>query len=296
VLRIGWIVGVVLASGLATGAEGVEAITRPSGDVTLAFVRPGRIAEVRVADGQAVRAGQVLVRQDDAAEQLQLTQLKAQAEDTIRIDAAAAQLAQKRVELQRVQALAERNAATQWELSLARLDVTIAELSVKLAEFQQQQARGAYDEARAQVDRMRLVSPIDGRVERVLLEAGEAADALEDVVRVVQIDPLWIDVPVPLSEARTMKLDQPARVSFSPRAAASRDAAVSAAPANAANGRVIHIAAVADAASDTLTVRVEVPNPASRPAGEHVRVTFGDVERERSAADAPQAAAEPNKE
>ena len=41
-------------------------------------------------------------------------------------------------------------------------------------------------------------------------------------------------------------------------------------------GKVIHIAAVADAASNTLTVRVEVANPASRPAGEHVRVRLVD--------------------
>jgi hypothetical protein len=31
---------------------------------------------------------------------------------------------------------------------------------------------------------------------------------------------------------------------------------------------------VADAASDTLRVRIEVPNQAKRPAGEHVLVTF----------------------
>ena len=41
-----------------------------------------------------------------------------------------------------------------------------------------------------------------------------------------------------------------------------------------AAGKVIYIAAVADAASNTRTVRVEVPNKALRPAGEHVKVRF----------------------
>ena len=39
-------------------------------------------------------------------------------------------------------------------------------------------------------------------------------------------------------------------------------------------GRIIFVAAVADAASGTLRVRIEVPNKARRPAGEHVLVTF----------------------
>jgi len=39
-------------------------------------------------------------------------------------------------------------------------------------------------------------------------------------------------------------------------------------------GRVVFVGSVADAASGTLRVRVEVPNKASRPAGEHVLVTF----------------------
>jgi hypothetical protein len=39
-------------------------------------------------------------------------------------------------------------------------------------------------------------------------------------------------------------------------------------------GMVIYIGAVADAASGTLRVRVQVPNKARRPAGEHVSIIF----------------------
>jgi len=40
------------------------------------------------------------------------------------------------------------------------------------------------------------------------------------------------------------------------------------------SGKIIHIAAMADSASETKTVRVEVPYEGSAPAGERVKVSF----------------------
>ena len=83
----------------AVRAEGIEAVTRPSADVLLSFVIPGQVKSVDVKAGDVVEAGQVLVRLDDAAERAQLEQLKAQAEDETRIEAAEAQLAQRNLDL-----------------------------------------------------------------------------------------------------------------------------------------------------------------------------------------------------
>ena len=48
------------------------------------------------------------------------------------------------------------------------------------------------------------------------------------------------------------------------------------------------MAAVADAGSDTLSGRVEVPNPSGRPAGERIEVTFEPAESAHpEAADRP---------
>ncbi len=253
-----------LAGGAAAASapEGIEHVTRPSKDVTLSFVRPGRIAKIEVTEGQEVKAGQVLVRQDDAAEQANLAQLKEQAEDMIRIDAAKAQLAQKRVDVQKLKWAADRGAATEFEVRHAELDVTIAELTLKLKEFERAQDQRKYQEAKLHVERMQLRSPIDGRVEKVFVEAGESIDALQEVVRVVQIDPLWIELPVPLPQATRLKVGGGACVAF--------DAKAPARP----NGKIVHVASVADAASDTLAVRVEVPNDGHRPAGQRVVVSF----------------------
>jgi RND family efflux transporter MFP subunit len=243
-------------------AEGTPAITRPNKDVTLRFTRPGRIASLLVKEGDDVKGGQLLAQQDDAAERVQLAQLKAQAEDNVRIRAGEAQLEQKKVELGKLEEAYGKKAVSKWDVDRARLDVAIAGLSLELAKFQHDQDRLKYEEARIQVERMRLESPVAGKVEKTFLKTGESVDERADVVRVVQIDPLWIDVPVLLAEARTLKLSQTAHVAFPDGAG------------RPATGKIIHVASVADAASDTLTVRVELPNPAGRPAGEHVTVTF----------------------
>jgi len=241
----------------------IRAITRPSADITLSFVQPGRIAEIRFVEGDAVRSEQVLARLDDAAEQVQLAQLKAEGEDRTQIRAGEASLAQKKVDLEKLEGAAARDAATQLEVQHARLDVQIAELSLELAKLEHEQAMRKYEEQRIRVDNMQLKSPINGQIEKIHVEVGESASALEEAVQVVQIDPLWIDVPVPAADAMGLKRDVLAKVAFP-----------GASPSPPVEGKVIFVGAVIDAASATLRVRVEVPNSRKRPAGEHVLVTF----------------------
>jgi len=241
---------------------GLGAITTPSADVTLSFVQPGRIEEVHVKEGDSVKAGQVLVQQDDAVDQTRLAKLKADAENTTNIKAGKASLAQKRVDLQKLETAAARHAATELEVEHARLDVKIAELSLAVATFEHEQAVRKYDEAKLQIDNMSLKSPIDGSVEKIEVETGESVNALASVVRVVQIDPLWIDVPVPLARASSLARDGAVQVEFPGPQKMS------------AEGKIVFVAAVADAGSGTLRVRVEAPNKAKRPAGEYVTVVF----------------------
>ncbi len=258
------IIFVLFLSGLqaAYSDSPIRAITNPSSDRILSYVQPGRIAKVHFVEGAWVKAGQVLVQQDDSVEQIQLAQLKAAGEDTTQIQAAEASLAQKKVDLKKLEKAAALNAATELEVEHARLSVRMAELSLQLARFEHEQAERKYNELKVQVEKMSLASPIDGRIERIHVEAGESINALTDVVRVVQIDPLWIDVPVPLIQAMDLTTEKKARVVFpNPNR-------------TSVEGSIIYIAAVADAASGTLRVRIEVPNKSNRPAGEHVEVIF----------------------
>jgi len=220
-----WSVAISLLASIALAQtksdEGIAAITLPSADVTLSFIQPGLISKVLIKEGDKVKAGQMLIQQD--------------------LEAAEASLAQKKVDLKRLEWAAGRGSATDLEVEHSRLDVKVAQIVV---------------------DRMCLKSPIEGTIDKVEVEVGEAIDGLADTVRVVKTDPLWVDVPVPLAQGRTLKPGQSAEVKF---------------PGfekNISRAKIIYVSTVADAASSTLRVRIEVPNKLNRPAGEHVSITF----------------------
>jgi len=242
-------------------SEAVKAVTAPSEDLTLSFTLAGRIAGLRVAEGAKVRVGQPLAQLDDAVERTRAALLKARADDATGVKVAELRLARARAVLEKVEAAYAQKAAPARELADARMDAAMAELDVQAARLAREQARGTYEEARLMLERMRLVSPSAGRVERIRARAGESVDALAPVLRIVRIDPLWIDVPVDLARARKLSVGRAAKVRFAGDSAE-------------ATGEVIHVASVADAASGTLAVRVRLPNLAARPAGEQVTVRF----------------------
>ena len=262
------ILAVLLATvPVSAPAQTLEGITAPFADITLSFVVPGRISDILVEEGHVVKKNQLLVRLYDEPERIQSQQYKLLSDDQTKIEAARAELAQKIVDLKKVEHARAKGAASDWEVEHLRLNLRIAELSLKSALLEQEQYRQRYDHAQSQLKRMRLVAPIGGRIEDVSVEVGESVGSLGPVIRIVQNDPLWIDVPVPMNQVGELAAGQSAWVVFPGT------------PADApAKGRIINIAAVADAASDTLRVRIEVPNPLKRPAGERVAVSFSAEE------------------
>ncbi len=177
------------------------------------------------------------------------------------------------MDLKKLEQARAKGAASVWEVEHLFLNVRIAELSLQSAILEQQQYRQRYDHASSQLVRMRLAAPIAGLVEEVNVEVGESIGTLGPVVRIVQNDPFWIDVPVPMAQALNLTVDQDVWITFP-------GATDEATP----NGRIINISAVADAASETLRIRIEVPNPLKRPAGERVAVAFTKTEDDNTMA------------
>ncbi len=255
--------GLVILSGAelcsAAGPK-YQGITRPSKMVILAFDRPGRISEVTVKDGDTVKVGQVLARLDDAEEKINLAKLKTEADKVMHVDAAIAELGQKKVDLARVREAAKAGAATELEVEHAKLAVKIGDMKVALAHLEQKQRVLEYERERVRLDRMKLKSPIDGKVEQRFLSEGESADAHAKVIRLVRIDPLWIDVPLPEVRAEALSVGRKAKITY--------------ASGESISGEVVFRSAIVDPASGTLTVRVEAPNPKGTPVGKHVKVSF----------------------
>jgi RND family efflux transporter MFP subunit len=277
----GFVVILALALGALSGrtwaagaAEAIKAITAPSEDLTLSFTRAGRLAKVLVRQGQKVRAGELLAQLDDSVEQKQLALLKARADNTAAIRAAQLKYQRAKAVLDKVQNAYTSKAAPQRELEDAQFEAAMAEIDVASAQLEHEQDVGKYEQTRLDLDRMRLASPADGEIERVIAKAGESVNTLAPVLRLVNVDPLWIDTPVPLDIGRRLAAGCKALVQLPGQAAP-------------AEGKVIHVSRVADPASQTLEVRVELPNPSTRLAGEHVTVTFPEPAGQAAPTPAP---------
>jgi len=247
----------------AVPAQEIQAVTMPSANITLSFVVSGKIADMLVKEGDTVEKGDLLAALHDDPERIQTEQLKVQAADKTRILSAKAELAQKMVDLEKFDAARKKGAVSEWEVAHLKLSVRMAKLALQAATIEHEQFKRRYAQAVQQLARMRIESPIPGRVEKVFVEAGEGVEKLGPVVELVRTDPLWLDVPVPLPQAKNLKTGQQAAVLFPEDPAGIP-----------ADGRVVYISSVADAASDTLRVRIEVGNPSDRPAGERVTVAF----------------------
>jgi len=243
----------------ASDPKPIDAITKPSQDVILSFVRPGRVVEILVKEGDHVQKGQLLAHQDDSEETKALAYYKSKAEDTTQYDAQVIIEKQSQTDYDN---MVRSGAGSRYEKDHAKLQAEIDDAKIKIAQSQHEQDGDQYEENVAVVEKTKLYAPFDGTAEELLIHQGESVDSQNmKVMRVVNIDPLWVEVPVPFAQGEQLKEGDTAQVTLSDK--------------EVWTGHVIHVASVAESASDTLLVRVELPNPTHRKAGERVKVTFG---------------------
>ena len=252
-------------SELDLSAEGYDGISRAASDVELSFVQPGKIREILVKEGDLVDVGDIVIRQADELEAAQLKILQSRSKNMLPIHLAEIDLRQKRKDLEHIKSAAEQGAINKWEVDHAILAVETAQLTMRIREFEHDQDVLQLESIIESIKRLTLASPLAGSVEEIMVEEGETVQALNPVIRIVRIDPLQIDLPVPVDRAKTLKPGQDASIGFP--------------DGTKQSGKILKIASIADAAATTLEVKLEIPNPEKRPAGERVKVTFPDKDQ-----------------
>jgi multidrug efflux system membrane fusion protein len=162
-----------------------EGETEPERDTQVRAEATGSVAEVAVAKGAAVEAGQLIARvaQDRARAQLEQAQEE--------VDRA-------RRDFENAQTLLDRGAGT-----VDRVARTRAALAA--AEAQLTQAREALKDTE-------IRAPFAGRLESLDIEAGEFVSAGTPVARVVDLTPLTVSVSVPQREIAALSEGQRAEV------------------------------------------------------------------------------------
>lgn len=241
----------------------VSAYTQPSETARLVFRDMGVVGKVLVRDGDLIKKDQLLTKLDDDVEQKQLQQLKLEAESTSRIEAAQAELELRTSEYERMSS-AEKGYSVK-EREEARLRKIGAEKQLKIAQEEHQIAQIKFEAETARVEKMRILAPFDGIVQKIVLKAGEGADprAEQGAIIVVKNDPLWVEVNGLLTrDVARMKTGDVIQVRYEDDAAS----------ATWQDGKIIYINPVADATSKTQMIRLELSNKAGRASGLHMEV------------------------
>jgi RND family efflux transporter MFP subunit len=257
------------SSGLSTlpsKSRGTQAITKPSDDRTLTFERPGKVTDMLVKVGTEVKASQLIAKQDDTEHQaaLAIDKHKVEVTDGIALEAEKKVCEKDEIKLENMR---KSGAAAVTELLEQESAVAVDRARVDVAKDQFIQDKLKIAQSEAAIEKLKLLSPIDGVVaqpsnpNQTILKVGEIADGSgARVVRIVKIDPLWVEAPVPRQQAVKLNPGDSAQVTFSDD--------------HTQSGTVSVVFPVGDSASGTIIVRIEVPNPNKLQPGENVFVNF----------------------
>jgi membrane fusion protein, multidrug efflux system len=210
----------------------------PNEDVKVSALVAGRVNTVTVAEGDAVRQGQVIAQLDRQPLEDQRRQAAAAVEQ------ARAQLENARLNLQRNQQLFDRGIAAGKEVEDARAQLAQAQASLE-------QGTASLNTADRNIERSAVRSPISGHVAKRMVSVGEQVDgtAAQPIVEIANLDRVELAANVPSEYLPRIKVNQPATVGTG-------------ASGETFRGTVIAIAPAVDTTTNAALVRLRIANPA----------------------------------
>jgi membrane fusion protein (multidrug efflux system) len=249
----------------------ILAITEPSKRVEMSFPSYGIIEEVFVKEGDAIKDGQVLMKQDDEIDRLELARAKAEADSNARLAAAEADLGVKKKTYER-KSKAGGGVYADSEIEEAELDVTFRFQQVEIAKLENSTNKIKAEQQSVKVEDMSLKAEFDGIVERIDVWEGEVSDPQKPSIFVVRNDPMYVVIrhlTTPqvsrLRVGQTLEVRYPDQKEWKP-------------------AKIWYIAPVADASSDTQVIKLELANPDNQATGKPIEVKLPDnvVDAERA--------------
>ncbi|MBI1189315.1 MAG: efflux RND transporter periplasmic adaptor subunit [Tepidisphaera sp.] len=231
---------------------GVMCVTLPSRRAEMGFQQPSRVMEVRVHGGAEVKKDELIVRGDDDEDVNLIKIQKTRAESDLPVQKAKAQMDLAKVEYERLEEVRTKDASSQQEVERARLTYEGSRIDYLLAQRQQTEEVLQLARMQARVDRLHIAAPFDGIIDTVSVDVGQSVSETDKIVRIVNIDKLWIDVGAPTQDAKTLLL-QPGDTAW-----VMLDVAGS---PRLRTAKVIEVSPTADLGSRTRRIRVELDNP-----------------------------------
>ncbi|MEP3479651.1 MAG: efflux RND transporter periplasmic adaptor subunit [Fuerstiella sp.] len=235
----------------APASNAIEGFTEPYADLQLAASEMGTLKTIGIAEGDTVKAGQVIASLDDRVLQASLKVAATAAKAIGEVNAAEASLAIREIEYQKLTELFGRNHASQRELDRVQGDLKVAQARLNIAKEESAVRQLEHDRILAQLQQRRIVSPIEGAVVEVMKETGEFVSPSDPVVaRIVQLDPMLVAFSVPASQRSLLAKNQPVLMTVG--------------KSTDVSGRIEFVSPIADASSGTFRVKIVLPNAAGR--------------------------------
>jgi RND family efflux transporter MFP subunit len=224
-------------------------IIKPHVTVQLGSAVSGVLSSTSVDRGDKVRRGEVVAQIESSVEQatLALDRLRASNDSAIKVEQADMELMAR--EAERKQFLVNKQIANQNSLDELQTKQREGELRVQQATMDQRLAALTADRSERALALKQIRSPVDGVVIERKLSAGEYIYEQTSIMTIAQIDPLNVELVLPLDRYGSIKIGSVAIV----------HPAAPVLGAYEATAEVVD--PVIDAASDTFGVRLTLPNP-----------------------------------
>lgn len=247
---VGIFVGVAMVIiGLVSVAQGqVEGFTEPYRTVDLSSDETGTISVLKVEQGDAVQAGDLIAKLDDRVQQLQLELAQHMADSKSAVYAAEKSY-EKRVDiLARIKNLIETRNASESELIRAEMELSIAKSKLLSAKEELATREIESRRAEAQLDRRSIRAPFDGIIDTIHRREGEFLSPLRpEVVTLVQIDRLFATFNIPGSQHGAFELGQEVQLEMM--------------NGMKVTAKVYSIGVQTDAQSGTVAIKLVIDNP-----------------------------------
>ncbi len=265
-------VAALLAGGSATGARAqslasdeseLDCVIEPKSVVKLGSAEEGILTEIAVDRGDIVKKGDAVARLNFELETLAVELARVRAERDVEVRSSSARYAYRKSEADRAAELHRKRIVSTKVHDEANIEKQLAAHGVAAAKMDRQIAQMELKNAQERLDRRTIRSPVDGVVVEVTMSPGEFAHEQSPIMTLAQIDPLNVEVFVPISRYDMISSRMPAEVMPEPPVGGVYLA------------RVQVVDRVFDTASGTFGVRLELPNPDYKlPAGLKCRIRF----------------------
>ncbi len=226
----------------------IEGFIEPFREIDLSSDETGAIFSLQVAEGDPVKAGDVIAKLDDRLQKIQV-EIAAQIVDSrSQVEVAERAFSKRTTILNKLEKLYQQGHAGHSEVVRAEMEFSISEARLQAAK--DELAIRGIELRRAEVElrKRMIVAPFDGVVSTIYRREGEFLSPIHpEVVKLIQIDKVLATFAVPSSRLATFQRAKPFQIEIG--------------GIQTVTGKLHSVSVQTDAQSGTVKVTLEIDNP-----------------------------------